>query len=108
MEVKFIDIDWGGRQEGQLRYPAFLNNKASWPESDPTELLITQEHDRSMLKDSLSRSKVMRGGVQGRAQGPRAAAVKARRVDAACRLTPRPASRCHTGWGRGMMATIPR
>ena len=42
MEVKFIDVDWGGL-EGQVCYPAFLNYKTNWPVPDPTGQVITQD-----------------------------------------------------------------
>ncbi len=63
-EVRFIDFDWGGR-EGEQKYPAFLNNKCTWPVNDPTEQLITQEHDRSQLEASLAKARDVRPRVLG-------------------------------------------
>lgn len=61
--MRFIDIDWGGL-DGEVRYPVFINHRASWPVPDPTDQLIRQDHDRVMLRASLFGSKVMRS--QGR------------------------------------------
>ena len=60
-EVKFIDIDWG--VDGQVRYPAFINHRASWPVLDRTDKPIKQIHDETMLQKSLSDSKIMRRDV---------------------------------------------
>ena len=62
LEVKFIDIDWGGA-DGQVRYPAFINHRASWPVLDPTDQPIKQSHDETMLQKTLSDSKIMRRDV---------------------------------------------
>ena len=60
----FVDVDWGGSTRDQPRYPAFINQTATWPLEDPSEQLILQDHDSRMLKRSLQTSRIMRRGVR--------------------------------------------
>lgn len=52
MEVRFIDLDWGGRT-ATLTYPPFLADHA-WALTDPTEEPILQAHDALMMERTLA------------------------------------------------------
>ena len=41
--------DWGGEQ-GQVKYPPFMNPQVEWAMADPIEQCIQQEHDSNVLR----------------------------------------------------------
>ena len=67
-EVCFVDPAWAG-EEGQARYPGFLNLRANWPLANAEGQLITQILDRTQLQSSIS---MCEEAAAKRQRGPRA------------------------------------
>ena len=74
VEIRFIDLDWGGLSS-VVRYPPFINLRQDWwPMQDPTDQPITQDHDRYTLNMTIQRCR----GMQPPSQGAMAAGIKKR------------------------------
>jgi hypothetical protein len=72
VEIRFIDMDWGGLSS-LVRYPPFINARQGWwPIEDPTDQPILQDHDRYTLMKTLLHCRGLQAqGITDAATGSR-------------------------------------
>ena len=63
LEARLLDLEQAGRA-GMARYKYFLNGKVQWPLQQPDGQLITREHDKALLRTTISECK-RKGSRQG-------------------------------------------